>query len=220
MSWRAKALTACHCLTLQYWGENQLCRCSPHTCRADVSDGELVGRSWCKQSERGNSDRGWNLLEAVLGTSWRTGSVSNSSLEGSRITSSATVTKPKVIMESSCLSKAVPLNQSWSFGWRSPLLLFQPCFFTGESFHTCSGSGKWQTGPLHMAVHHRDREGSSVTLLMLINKGGRDQPLITMPCVMNCLTFIWLKVCPWWNEPAVNLPTLGFLWNTGSASEI
>lgn len=115
---------------------------------------------------------------------------------------------------------SIPLSQSWSFGWRFILLWFQPYFFIGKSFHTCSGSSMWRAGPLQMSMHPGDKEGSSVVLLMLINKGDRDQFLMPMPRGMTSLTFIWLRTFPWWNEVAVNIPTLGFLWDTGTAPEI
>lgn len=63
----------------------------------------------------------------------------------------------------------------------------------------------WRAGPLQMSMHPGDKEGSSVVLLMLINKGDRDQSLMPIPCGMTCLTFIWLRAFPWWNELAVNI---------------
>lgn len=53
--------------------------------------------------------------------------------------------------------------------------------------------------------------------LMLVNKGGRELFLMTMPCGMNCLTFILLGVFHWANELPVIIPIPGFLWDTGSA---
>lgn len=109
----------------------------------------------------------------------------------------------------SSLSKSAPLSQSWSFGWRFTLLRFQPHFFTAEGFRACSGSSMRRA--LQVAKHPGDTEGRSVALLMLMNKGGREQSLMPMPRGVNCFTFIRLRVFSWWNELAVNIPTLGFL---------
>lgn len=143
------------CMSLINIGTEKIGTCAPCTCRAEKSDNERAGKQR-RQRERGVSNKGWNLLEAVL----ETRNISNSILEGVRITSSSSVTTAKEIMEATCflLSELIPFSQSWYFSWMFTLLLLQPYFVCGKSFYIYSGSNIWMAGPLQMTVHPEDRE--------------------------------------------------------------